>query len=229
MNCIIVDDNELALKATEQCIKQVSYIKLAATFNNPVEALSYIANNEIDLLLLDVEMPLIGGIEFIKSLKQPHPIIVLTTSFKEYAIEAFDNNVTDYLVKPIALPRFMQAMAKAKDLYEKNNIHHVDETSVFIKKGSSLMKLAIDDILWVESLGDYVTLNTRKEKIVVHSTMQAIEDKLGSKKFIRVHRSFLIQVDKITDIEDDVISYFDQLIPIGKTYKKEVYSRLKIV
>jgi two-component SAPR family response regulator len=93
------------------------------------------ANNEIDLLLLDVEMPLIGGIEFIKSLKQPHPIIVLTTSFKEYAIEAFDNNVTDYLVKPIALPRFMQAMAKAKDLYEKNNIHHVDETSVFIKKG----------------------------------------------------------------------------------------------
>ena len=229
MNCIIVDDNEMALKATEQCVRQVKYVKHLGSFTNPVEALSYASGNDVDLMLLDVEMPEIGGLDFIKALKQPHPIIILTTSYREYAIEAFDNNVTDYLVKPVSLPRFMQAMAKAKDSYDKNKIHHIDETTVFIKKGSSLTRMNIDDILWVESLGDYVTLNTANEKIIVHSTMQAIEEKLGSKKFIRVHRSYLIQADKITDIEDDVISYFNQLIPIGKTYRKEVYSRLKIV
>ncbi len=229
MNCIIVDDNEMALKATEQCVRQVSYIKHLGSFTNPVEALSFASENDVDMLLLDVEMPDIGGLDFIKALKQPQPIVILTTSFRDYAIEAFDNNVTDYLVKPVSIPRFMQAMAKAKDSFDKNRIHHIDETTVFIKKGSSLTRMNIDDILWVESLGDYVTLNTSNDKIIVHSTMAAIENKLGSKKFIRVHRSYLIQADKITDIEDDVISYFNQLIPIGKTYRKEVYARLKIV
>lgn len=219
----------MALKATEQCVRQVSYVKHLGSFTNPVEALSYASGNNVDLMLLDVEMPEIGGLDFIKALKQPHPIIILTTSYREYAIEAFDNNVTDYLVKPVTLPRFMQAMAKAKDSYDKNKIHHIDDTTVFIKKGSSLTRMNIDDILWVESLGDYVTLNTANDKIIVHSTMQSIEEKLGARKFIRVHRSYLIQADKITDIEDDVISYFDQLIPIGKTYRKEVYARLKIV
>lgn len=229
MNCIIVDDNEMALKATEQCVRQVGYLKHLGSFTNPVEALSFASENDVDMLLLDVEMPDIGGLDFIKALKQPQPIVVLTTSFRDYAIEAFDNNVTDYLVKPVSIPRFMQAMAKAKDAFDKNRIHHVDETTVFIKKGSSLTRMNIDDILWVESLGDYVTLNTASDKIIVHSTMGAIEEKLGSKKFIRVHRSYLIQADKITDIEDDVISYYNQLIPIGKTYRKEVYARLKIV
>lgn len=229
MNCIIVDDNELAIKATEQCVKQVSYIKLLGSFINPVDALSFIALNEVDLILLDVEMPLIGGIEFIKTLKQPMPIIVLTTSHKDYALDAYENNVSDYLVKPITLPRFIQSMNKVKDIFDKNNISIIDESTIFIKKGSTIVKMDINDILWVESLGDYVTVHTTTEKFVVHSTMQSIEEKLNSKKFIRVHRSFLIQIDKITDIEDDVISYYDQLIPIGKTYKKDVYSRLKMV
>lgn len=229
MNCIVVDDNEIALKATEQCIRQVSFIKQSLSFTDPVAALSHIAENETDLVLLDVEMPEIGGLDFIKALKQPHPIIILTTSYREYAIDAFDYNVTDYLVKPISVSRFMQAMTKAKDVYDRNKIHHIDEETVFIKKGSSFTRINIDDILWVESLGDYVTLNTTTEKIVVHSTMQAIEEKLGTQKFIRVHRSYLIQADKITDIEDDVISCFNQLIPIGKTYRREVYSRFKII
>lgn len=229
MNCIVVDDNEIALKATEQCIRQVSFIKQSLSFTDPVAALSHIAENETDLVLLDVEMPEIGGLDFIKALKQPHPIIILTTSYREYAIDAFDYNVTDYLVKPISVSRFMQAMTKAKDIYDRNKIHHIDEETVFIKKGSSFTRINIDDILWVESLGDYVTLNTTTEKIVVHSTMQAIEEKLGTQKFIRVHRSYLIQADKITDIEDDVISCFNQLIPIGKTYRRDVYSRFKII
>ena len=134
MNCIIVDDNELAIKATEQCVKQVSYIKLLGSFINPVDALSFIALNEVDLILLDVEMPLIGGIEFIKTLKQPMPIIVLTTSHKAYSLDAYENNVTDYLVKPIALPRFIQSMNKVKDIFDKNNISIIDESTIFIRK-----------------------------------------------------------------------------------------------
>ncbi|HOS48044.1 MAG TPA: LytTR family DNA-binding domain-containing protein [Bacteroidia bacterium] len=229
MNCIIVDDSELALMATEQCVKNVSYLNLMGTFTNPVDALSFIAQNNIDLIFLDVEMPVISGIDFIKSMSKPAPFVILTTMHKNYAFDAFENNVTDFLVKPISLPRFIQSISKVKNIYDKMNISYSDESSVFIKKGSSIVKMEMNDILWVESLGDYVTLNTAKEKIVVHSTMQSIEEKLSSGKFIRVHRSYLIQKDKIIDIEDDVITYYDQLIPIGKTYKKEVYKKLNLV
>lgn len=229
MNCIIVDDNELALMATEQCVKSVSYLNLLGAFTNPVDALSFIAQNNIDLIFLDVEMPVISGIDFIKSMVKPAPLVILTTMHKNYAFDAYENNVTDFLVKPIEIPRFMQSVSKAKSIYDRMNISYSDESSVFIKKGSSIVKMEMNDILWVESLGDYVTLNTAKEKVIVHSTMQSIEGKFNSNKFIRVHRSYLIQKDKIIDIEDDVITYFDQLIPIGKTYKKEVYKKLNLI
>lgn len=229
MNCIIVDDSDLALKATEQCVKSVSYLNLIGSFTSPVEALSFIAQNNVDLIFLDVEMPVISGIDFIKSLVKPMPQIILTTMHKNYAFDAFENNATDFLVKPISLPRFIQAISKAKSVFDKMNVSYSDETSIFIKKGSSIVKMDMSDILWIEGLGDYVTINTAKEKIVVHSTMQSIEEKLVSGKFLRVHRSYLIQKDKIIDIEDDVITYYDQLIPIGKTYKKEVYKKLNLV
>ncbi len=229
MKCIIIDDNELALKATEQCVSKVEHLQLAHTFQDSLKALAWLTSNSVDLIFLDIEMPELNGMEFIRSLKQPHPFIILTTSHTEHALEAYDYNVTDYLVKPILLPRFMNAIAKVKDLYEKQNIHHSDEDTIFIKKSNLIVRVNKKDILWIEGLGDYVTLNTEKEKFIVHSTMHAIEQKFSTNDFIRVHRSFIIRIDKINNIEDNCISYFDKFIPIGKTYRESVYKRLNLL
>jgi DNA-binding LytR/AlgR family response regulator len=174
-------------------------------------------------------MPELNGIEFIKAMKHPHPLIVLTTSHPEFALEAYEHNVLDYLVKPIALPRFLNAVAKAQAMFEKHNIDKIENDIIFIKKGNIIVKVNKSDVLWIEGLGDYVTLNTEKEKFIVHSTMHAIEQKFASNEFIRVHRSFIIRIDRINNIEDNCISYYDKFIPIGKTYREAVYKRLNLL
>jgi DNA-binding LytR/AlgR family response regulator len=229
MKAIIIDDNEIALLATQQCVLKAEQITLVKTFNNALQALSYIASNPIDLIFLDIEMPELNGIEFIKAMKHPHPLIVLTTSHPEFALEAYEHNVLDYLVKPIALPRFLNAVAKAQAMHEKHNIDKIENDIIFIKKGNIIVKVNKSDVLWIEGLGDYVTLNTEKEKFIVHSTMHSIEQKFASNEFMRVHRSFIIRIDRINNIEDNCISYYDKFIPIGKTYRESVYKRLNLL
>ena len=229
MKSIIIDDNEIALLATQQCVLKAEQITLVKTFSNALQALSYIASNQVDLIFLDIEMPELNGIEFIKAMKHPHPLIVLTTSHPEFALEAYEHNVLDYLVKPIALPRFLNAVAKAQAMFEKHNIDKIENDIIFIKKGNIIVKVNKSDVLWIEGLGDYVTLNTEKEKFIVHSTMHAIEQKFASNEFIRVHRSFIIRIDRINNIEDNCISYYDKFIPIGKTYREAVYKRLNLL
>ncbi len=229
MKAIIIDDNEIALLATQQCVLKAEQITLVKTFNNALQALSYIASNPIDLIFLDIEMPELNGIEFIKAMKHPHPLIVLTTSHPEFALEAYEHNVLDYLVKPVALPRFLNAVAKAQAMFEKHNIDKIENDIIFIKKGNIIVKVNKSDVLWIEGLGDYVTLNTEKEKFIVHSTMHSIEQKFASNEFMRVHRSFIIRIDRINNIEDNCISYYDKFIPIGKTYRESVYKRLNLL
>ena len=229
MKAIIIDDNDIALLATQQCVAKAEKVQLLGAFNDALQALSYIASNPVDLIFLDIEMPELNGIEFIKAMKQPHPMIILTTSHPQFALEAYENNVLDYLVKPITLPRFLNAVSKAQALFEKHNIDKIENNIIFIKKGNVIVKVNKSDVLWIEGLGDYVTLNTEKEKYVVHSTMHNIEQKFASGEFMRVHRSFIIRIDKINNIEDNCISYFDKFIPIGKTYKDSVYKRLNLI
>jgi len=229
MNCIIIDDNDIALMATQQCVSKAEQLNLLKTFNNSLQALAFITANPVDLIFLDIEMPELNGMEFIKAMKHPHPLVILTTSHPEFALEAFENNVLDYLVKPIALPRFLNAVAKAQAISEKHNIDRIENDIIFIKKGNLIVKVNKSDVLWIEGLGDYVTLNTEKEKFIVHSTMHAIEQKFASNEFMRVHRSFIIRIDKINNIEDNCISYFDKFIPIGKTYRESVYKRLNML
>lgn len=229
MKCIIIDDNEIALKVTAQYISKVDYLKLLDSFSDPLKALTFIKNNKVDLVFLDIEMPEINGIEFIKSLQHPRPLIIFTTSHKEYALEAYDYNVTDFLVKPMVFSRFLSAVTRAKDFFENQKIDHIDDETIFVKKGNIIVKVDKSDILWIEGLGDYVILNTNKEKFIVHSTMHAMDQKFSSKDFMRVHRSFIIRIDKINNIEDNCISYIDKLIPIGKTYREEVYKKLNLI
>jgi DNA-binding LytR/AlgR family response regulator len=231
VRCIIIDDNDIALLATKQIASKIDQLEIVETFNNSVQALTYLSSNSnnIDIVFLDIEMPEINGMEFIAALDDPKPIIILTTSHTQFALEAFENNVLDYLVKPITLTRFIKAFNKAQNILERHKLENIDNDTIFIKKGNIIVKVNKSDILWIEGLGDYVTLNTQKEKFVVHSTMHAIEQKFASGDFIRVHRSFIIRIDKINNIEDNCISYFDKFIPIGKTYKESVYKRLNML
>lgn len=229
MNCIVIDDEELSRKLLEQFIGKNDSLVLLNSFSNPVDALSFLSNNKVDVIFLDIEMPEMNGLEFMKVLN-PLPSIILTTSHKEFALDAFEYNVVDFLVKPIVYSRFIKAVQKVKATFEKKEEFHIsDDNNVFVKQGSSIVRIKKSDILWVEALGDYIILHTDKDKFTILSTMKGIEEKLPSQDYIRVHRSFIIRIDKIDSIEDNTISYKEKLIPIGKSYREEVFKRLNML
>lgn len=230
MNCIIVDDEEMSRHAMKHLVSQVEFLNLIGIYANGAEALNSLNNNKIDLMLLDIEMPGMTGLDLVKSLKSP-PLTILTTSQKEYAIEAFECNIIDYLVKPVLLDRFFKAMSKAKEIFE-NSQHPADfshKEYIFIKTNGILVKINIKEILWIEALGDYMTINTTEKKYTIHSTMKMIESKLDPNKFIRVHRSSIISIDNITSIEDNVIVIGKKLIPVGAVYKENLTKRLNLL
>lgn len=228
MKCIVIDDEDMSRKSVEHCIKQTDFLSLVQSFSNPVKALSFLTENKVDLIFLDIEMPEMSGMEFIKILEKKAPQIILITSHTKFALEAFEFNVTDYFVKPVSYPRFFKSVTKAKEIFEKESSYDLDSDNIFIKKGSSINRIKKSDILWVEASGDYVLLHTADEKFIIHATMKAIEEKLPAKDYIRVHRSFIVRIDIIDSIEDDLIAYKSKLIPIGKTYKTAVYKRLNM-
>lgn len=230
INCIIVDDDKLSRDAMKHLVSQVEFLNLVGICSNVAEALILLKNHKIDLLLLDIEMPHISGIDFIKSLKNP-PLTILATSRKDYAIEAFECNVVDYLVKPISFDRFLKAVTKGKEMFENTNqsADFTNKEHVFIKSNGTIVKININEILWIEALGDYITINTSEKKHTIHSTMKLIENKLPSDRFIRVHRSFIVSINSITSIDDNVIVIEKQLIPIGAVHKESLMKRLKFL
>lgn len=230
MNCIIVDDEEMSRNAMEHLVSRVKPLNLVKVFSGSMEALNYLHNETVDLILLDVEMPELSGLDFIKSLKKS-PLIILATSKKDYAIEAFEYNVVDYLLKPITADRFIKAINKAKDIFDSaQNIPDFSEKDyVFVKTNSVLLKINIKDILWIEALGDYTVINTFDKKHIVHSTLKAIEGKLSPEIFTRVHRSYIVSVDRIDSIDDSTISIGKKLVPVGAVYKENLMKRLNLL
>ncbi|HXP48585.1 MAG TPA: LytTR family DNA-binding domain-containing protein [Bacteroidia bacterium] len=223
MNCIIVDDDDASKAVLTQMIKQVDYLTVIKTCSNPLEAMSILKNEDIDLLFLDIEMPGMSGMEMLKALDK-RPQVILITSHKEYALDAFDLNVVDYLIKPITLPRFLKALSKIKSDTEEQLSTSRD--FFFIKKNSVLNKVPVNDILWIEALGDYITIYTKDERFILHSTLKSLESKLHADKFIRVHRSYIVQIDNIKKVEDTTIFINDNSIPVGALYKENFIKRI---
>ena len=230
MNCIIVDDDEMSRNALEHLVSKIPFLVLTGVYTKASEALPIMNSKNVDLMLLDIEMPEISGIEFFKSLKSP-PLTILATAKKEYALEAFECNIIDYLVKPIQLDRFFKAINRAKDIFDnyKKNEVSTSPDHLFVKVSGTLVKIGMKEILWIEALGDYITINTPEKKYTIHSTMKSIENKLANDKFIRVHRSYIISIDSIHSIDDNVIIINKQLIPVGYVYKENLVRRLNLV
>lgn len=226
MNCIIVDDDEMSRVAIKYFVEKTNCLNLISVCNDAIEASNIVRNEKVNLIFLDIELPEMSGMEFIKSIGSNYHFILISSK-KEYALDAFEHNVVDYLLKPIAYPRFLQAVEKVQKLYaEKDNS---PAKQIFVKNDGRLLNINAEDILWIEALADYVTLHTLTKNYTIHSTMKGIENNLPSNEFIRVHRSFIVRINKITSIEDDNLFVNKQLIPIGRSYRDELMRRLNLL
>lgn len=231
MKCIIVDDNKMARMALKQLVSQVPNLELIAECGNASETLSILHANGVDLLLLDIEMPGITGIDLIKKLSNNKPLIIFTTAKTDYAVEAFELNVVDYLVKPITLSRLRQAVEKAQEALDSNKqeVKLEEQGFVFVKDNGILKRISIDDILFLEAMGDYVKVHTAQKFHVVHATLKSIEEKLPSSRFIRVHRSYIVAINKIDFIQEGTISIAKTSIPVADTHKSNLTKRLNLL
>ncbi len=233
MNCIIVDDDEMSRRVVEEYTKRTDFLNLVESFSSAVEAINFLKQNEdIQLVFLDIEMPEMTGIEFLNSLDLP-PQVIIVSSKEKYALQSYEYSVTDYLLKPITYARFFKAVSKAYEHYNRNRSPVDGEKEIFIKKNSSLVRIKYNDILWVEALENYVVINTPIEKFTIHFTMKSIENQLPSVKFKRVHRSFIVNISRITSIEDNsvVIKLADsrKIIPIGKSYRDKLLKEINLM
>lgn len=234
INCLIVDDEQGAIDVLKHHVEKVSYLNLVATSLGPLEALDKIYTEKIDLIFLDVHMPQLSGIDFMKLLKGRIRVI-LTTAYSQYALESYDLNVIDYLLKPISFERFMQSVEKAKEIIipvEKNaekvqNPSKNEDDFMFVKTDSRMQKVRFDEIQYIESLGNYVSIYTPKDRIITLLTMKEIEEKLPEKTFIRVHRSYIISLEFLQYIEGNQIFITTKNpIPLGDTYRQKFFSML---
>jgi DNA-binding LytR/AlgR family response regulator len=222
IKCIIIDDEPLAISIIKSYLKSINNLELMGTFNNPIEALSTIENNEIDVLFLDINMPQMNGLDFLKTLTVK-PLVIITTAYRDYAVESFDLDVLDYLVKPIPFGRFVKATNKITNRFSKlndksNEIILNNEPFIFLKVDKKLVKIMLNDILLIESLKDYIKVITIVGDYLVHKTMTSISNELPSDNFIRIHRSYTVAINKITSVEGNSIEIGKRRIPIGRNY-----------
>lgn len=217
--------------AMRKLVEHVKDLSLVAECENAIDAYNFVRKNHVDLLLLDIEMPGMTGLELTKNLGIKSPFIIFTTSKTDYAVDAFELNVVDYLVKPIEPARFLRAMDRVKEAIESNKeqVEVKDKEFVFIKDNGVLKKVGADEILYLEAMGDYVKIFTSQRFHIVHATLKSIEEKLPSQKFMRVHRSYIVALNKIDFIEEGVINIKGTAIPVADAYKNSLTSRLNLL
>jgi len=233
MNVLIVDDEPLALDVLETYIDKVPELKIIGKCTNALEANELIRKEDIDLLFLDIQMPQITGIDFLKSLNNP-PMVIFTTAYSNYALEGFELNALDYLLKPISLDRFMKAVNKALEQYDLKNSDASDGTGAttasedffFVKADKKLVKVRYNDILYIEGLKDYVIIRLKEGRVITLQTMKSLEAKLPSKLFKRIHRSYIVGLDKINALVGNMVEVTEKgqtkTLPVGKNYRDDL-------
>lgn len=227
LTCIITDDEPFAVKGLKNYIEKIDFLVLKGVCESALELNQVLQNQEIDLLFLDIQMPHLTGIEFLKSFKGKLPLVIFTTAYSEYALEGYELDILDYLLKPISFPRFLKAANKAKDFFELTQKTEMVKDYFFIKSEKRLEKIEIKEILFIESMQNYVIIHLENEKIVALITLKSVKEQLPEKKFIQPHRSFLVAFDKIKALEgNQIILTNDYHIPISKYQKEDVMSQI---
>lgn len=226
MNCVIVDDEMMDLLAVKELLKAYEDVKVIGFFQDPIEAKSFTEGNKVDLLVLDVEMPGLNGIDFVKKIDSVEHIILISSN-KEYAAESYDYNVSDYIIKPASKDRLDKAIEKIRAINESVKVGTSEdkgEQAAYVRDGNKIVRINYKDIIFVEALADYVQINTVDARYTVLSTMKSLSAKLPQDDFYRVHRSFIVRIDKIKTIEDGMIVMDKKNIPISRSAKQEFFN-----
>ena len=229
LNCLIIDDEPLARKGLKEYIDDVAFLTLAGEFDSPLKAVAELSSGNVQLIFLDIQMPKITGIQFFKSLQQAPPVI-FTTAYPQYALDGFELNALDYLVKPISFERFLKAALKAKEYYELRS-QNKKETStapdyLFIKVDGRLVKILYEEILFVEAVQNYVTIHTRDKKLLTYLTFHSIEEFLPDHLFVKTHKSYLVSLAKIESIDGNCLHIAKHVIPISRNLKDDVMKKV---
>lgn len=231
MNALIIDDNEMARMTLKQLAERVDDLAIAAECSNAFEAYNLLQTEPIVILLLDIEMPGMSGLELTKNLVNKRPVIIFITSKKEYAADAFDLNVVDYIIKPVTGLRFIQAIDKAREILNSNKeeVNVKEDEFIFIRDSNIIRRLKLDNILFAEAMGDYVKLYTLEKFYAIHTTLKAVEERLPSSRFLRVHRSYLVAIDKIDSMEGGVLIINRKPLPVADAYRSALNKRMNII
>jgi DNA-binding LytR/AlgR family response regulator len=230
INCIIIDDEPLARAGLKEYIADIDFFNLLGEFDNALAATEILGSGQVHLLFLDIQMPKITGIDFFKTLVNP-PAVIFTTAYPQYALDGFEVNALDYLVKPVSFDRFYKAALKAKEFLgqkqsDKAGVQEAASTYFFIKADNSLVKIMYADVLFVEALQNYVTIHTATKKYISYLTFKSVEEYLPADTFIKVHKSFIIAANRVDSIDGNEIHIGQHRIPISRTLKDEVMEKL---
>ena len=223
IKCVIIDDEPLAIRVVENHLSEFQNFEIVKTFNNPIEAIPLLEKGEIDVLFLDINMPKMNGLEFAEIIKSKTNVII-TTAYREYAVESFDLDVLDYLVKPIPFSRFLKAINKiTQQVFSQKGggvkeIDSKNDSFIFLKVEKKLIKIKFDTILYIESLKDYIKVFTTTGNYLVHKSITSITEELPESNFIRIHRSYTVAIDKIKSLEGNLLEIGTTRIPIGRKY-----------
>ena len=235
LRCIVIDDEPIGKELIVDFVKTIPFLELQASYDDPIDALTYLQSNEVDIIFSDIQMPKISGIDLIRSLTKP-PSIIFITAHRDFALEGFENGVVDYLVKPVAYDRFLKAVNRAKERMQTASKTEVSSPEapnpvdrIFIKVNGKLVKVILDDILYVEALGDYLKIVTDTESFTTLATLKSMEDILIPPKFFRVQRSFIVKLVSVKSVSGNVIELNNgKAITIATTKKDELFSLLGI-
>lgn len=231
MKALIVDDNKIARTTMKHLASQVKDILVLAECTNAMEAYNQLQELPVDLIFLDIEMDGMTGLELTKSLGNKKPVIIFITSKMNYAVEAFELNVADYIVKPVTVSRFIQAVDKARDLIQSTSVTlQIDQNEfVFIRDSNIIRRLKMEDILFAEAMGDYVKLHTTQKFFAIHTTLKAVEDRLPSSQFIRVHRSYIVALNKIDSMQEGALILNNKSVPVADAYRASLNKKMNVL
>jgi DNA-binding LytR/AlgR family response regulator len=231
MNALIIDDNAIARATTRQLAQKVADLVIVGECSSAMDAYNMFQARSVDLLLLDIEMPGMSGLELTKNLLNKHPVIVFITSKREYAADAYDLNVVDYIVKPITSSRFIQAIDKAREILESKTeeVSLRQDEVIFIRDSNIVRRLKMDKILYAEAMGDYVKLYTPEKFYAIHTTLRAVEERLPPSNFLRVHRSYIVALNKIDSMEGGVLIVNGKPLPVADAYRSTLNKRMNIL
>jgi len=227
INCIVVDDEPIAREGIIEYIRQIDYLNAVAQCKNAAEAAGLLQKKKIDLIFMDIQMPKLTGIEFVKALACP-PLIIFTTAYSEYALEGFELDVVDYLLKPISFARFLKAAEKAQNYVNARNREvSITQDFFFIKCNGKIEKIIMADVVYIEAMANYVIIHTRQKKYITYLTFSGIEEQLPDHLFVRIHKSYIIAISAIQTIDGNDVITSSMRLPMSKNYRNEVMSKIE--